>query len=180
MVMTVQCPECGTEFPVDPMKVPETGVRAQCSVCPGVFPVFRPEGWSPEEGGFDAPDDSVAEAASGSMVLESESFAPEPESEPPFEHAVGGGHDIAVEEEEVSEAEFQTDEEYREAIELDSAIEYGGEITGSRNAPDCPIFSEAGLSREPLDRFELRRPGLFTDGALPVEAPALLIVVEKR
>lgn len=53
MIMTVQCPECGTEFPVDPRKVPETGVRAQCSVCPGIFPVFRPEGYDPAEAEFE-------------------------------------------------------------------------------------------------------------------------------
>jgi predicted Zn finger-like uncharacterized protein len=40
MVMTVECPECRTSFPVDPGKVPSSGVRAQCSVCPGIFPVF--------------------------------------------------------------------------------------------------------------------------------------------
>lgn len=42
MVFTVSCPECRSEFPVDSAKVPEEGVYAQCSMCPGVFLVERP------------------------------------------------------------------------------------------------------------------------------------------
>ena len=41
MVMTVHCPSCQTEFPVDPAKVPEDGVWARCSKCPEVFRVER-------------------------------------------------------------------------------------------------------------------------------------------
>ena len=37
MVFTVSCPECEAEFPVDSQKVPEGGVFAQCSKCPGTF-----------------------------------------------------------------------------------------------------------------------------------------------
>ena len=41
--MTVQCPSCDTSFPVDPAKVPETGVRTQCTICETVFRVDPPE-----------------------------------------------------------------------------------------------------------------------------------------
>ena len=42
MTITVFCPSCDTSFPVDPAKVPPEGVRAQCSVCPEIFDVDRP------------------------------------------------------------------------------------------------------------------------------------------
>jgi predicted Zn finger-like uncharacterized protein len=42
MTFTVSCPSCGTSFPVDPAKVPERGVRAQCSMCPEIFDVDVP------------------------------------------------------------------------------------------------------------------------------------------
>ena len=43
MTFTVSCPSCGMSFPVDPAKVPEGGVRAQCSMCPEIFDVDRPD-----------------------------------------------------------------------------------------------------------------------------------------
>lgn len=42
MTITVACPSCNASFPVDPMKVPEEGVRARCSSCSAVFEVNRP------------------------------------------------------------------------------------------------------------------------------------------
>ena len=48
MTITVSCPSCETSFPVDPAKVPPEGVRAQCSVCPEIFDVDRPNGATPE------------------------------------------------------------------------------------------------------------------------------------
>ena len=48
MTITVSCPSCDTSFPVDPAKVPPEGVRAQCSVCPEIFDVDRPNGVSAE------------------------------------------------------------------------------------------------------------------------------------
>jgi len=41
MLYTVTCTGCGTDFPVDPRKVPEEGVYAQCSACPQIFFVDR-------------------------------------------------------------------------------------------------------------------------------------------
>ncbi|MCG6955380.1 MAG: zinc-ribbon domain-containing protein [Gemmatimonadetes bacterium] len=43
MVITVQCPECATSFPVDPAKVPPGGVKARCSSCAAIFSVERPD-----------------------------------------------------------------------------------------------------------------------------------------
>ncbi|NNM31535.1 MAG: hypothetical protein HKO53_00630, partial [Gemmatimonadetes bacterium] len=43
MVFTVSCPDCSSEFPVDSAKVPEGGVLAQCSACPGTFFVEQPQ-----------------------------------------------------------------------------------------------------------------------------------------
>ena len=43
MTITVSCPACSTEFPVDPAKIPTGGVRAQCSACPEIFGVDHQE-----------------------------------------------------------------------------------------------------------------------------------------
>lgn len=37
--MNVTCPECATVYRVDPVRVPEGGVEAQCARCPGIFRV---------------------------------------------------------------------------------------------------------------------------------------------
>ncbi len=37
--MNVSCPECSTVYRVDPDKVPQGGVAARCSRCPGTFRV---------------------------------------------------------------------------------------------------------------------------------------------
>ena len=42
MSYSVICPSCNTSFPVDPQKVPEEGVLAQCSMCPEILEVMRP------------------------------------------------------------------------------------------------------------------------------------------
>lgn len=41
--MNVTCPNCATVYRVDPAKVPESGVRARCSICSAVFAV-QPDG----------------------------------------------------------------------------------------------------------------------------------------
>ena len=66
MSYSVTCPSCATSFPVDPQKVPEEGVLAQCSMCPEVFEVTRPEESetvsSPEAGAVEvAVEEPVAE-----------------------------------------------------------------------------------------------------------------------
>ena len=55
MTITVSCPSCETSFPVDPAKVPPEGVRAQCSVCPEIFDVDRPNG-AAAAGAFETSD----------------------------------------------------------------------------------------------------------------------------
>lgn len=40
--MNVRCPSCETLFRVNPARVPESGVRARCSVCRSTFEVRRP------------------------------------------------------------------------------------------------------------------------------------------
>ena len=42
--MNVSCPDCRSIFRVDPAKVPQTGVRARCSVCSGVISIPAPTG----------------------------------------------------------------------------------------------------------------------------------------
>jgi predicted Zn finger-like uncharacterized protein len=42
MVLTVTCPSCSSAFPVDPTKIPESGVNARCSSCGQIFRVERP------------------------------------------------------------------------------------------------------------------------------------------
>ena len=69
MVFSVSCPECNSEFPVDSAKVPEEGVLAQCSMCPGTFFVERPQ----EQDAAQPADDSDA-------WLESVSTDPAPEA----------------------------------------------------------------------------------------------------
>ncbi len=113
MSYTVSCPSCSTSFPVDPAKVPEEGVLAQCSMCPEVFEVTRPD------------DADLAPAAEVDTEV-----APEPVIEEPtveeapvveaasdaeelvFETSDGGGMDSAV----------SAVEEVEEVAEVDEAV----------------------------------------------------------
>lgn len=45
--MNVTCPNCATVYRVDPVKVPDAGVRARCTVCSAVFAVRRESTPSP-------------------------------------------------------------------------------------------------------------------------------------
>jgi predicted Zn finger-like uncharacterized protein len=45
--MNVTCPNCATVYRVDPVKVPEAGVRARCTACSAVFAVRREPAPSP-------------------------------------------------------------------------------------------------------------------------------------
>ena len=47
MVITVRCPSCSTDFPVDSNKIPRGGVSARCSSCGDVFRIERPEERAP-------------------------------------------------------------------------------------------------------------------------------------
>lgn len=39
--MNVHCPHCGTHYRIDPLRVPEGGIRARCARCGQSFPVRR-------------------------------------------------------------------------------------------------------------------------------------------
>lgn len=140
MVMTVECPECGTSFPVDPGKVPSSGVRAQCSVCPGIFPVFPFEtdadAW---KGDLAAP--GVAEPAPMEPVPEEPAPAEAaPVEPPPAEPApVDVSSDWRTAGEpgsvEVVEPEPETWVEPDEAVELPEAVE---PVHPEPSAPEPP------------------------------------------
>lgn len=70
MSYSVTCPSCNTSFPVDPEKVPEEGVLAQCSMCPEVFEVMRPDDSEAE------PTIETAGVAVEEPAVETESPAP--------------------------------------------------------------------------------------------------------
>ena len=42
-MMNVHCPHCGTQYRIDPRRVPEGGIRARCARCGQSFPVRREE-----------------------------------------------------------------------------------------------------------------------------------------
>ncbi len=102
MVFTVSCPECNAEFPVDSAKVPEGGILAQCSMCPGTFFVETPEseadaGNPQDEVPWGAAEDAHETSAEADVEAESheepeapdarESFASFDENEPSEEAA---------------------------------------------------------------------------------------------
>lgn len=59
MHMTVTCPQCSTDFPVDPGKVPDSGVFARCSICPEVFRVDTQSLVAVEQEEYSTPPASV-------------------------------------------------------------------------------------------------------------------------
>lgn len=93
MVITVSCPSCATSFPVDPAKIPETGVKVRCSACADVFRVERPEPELPEP---TPPSGAVGDDA---LTIERDAFeevaaAEEPASEPAPEEVPDGGAEM--------------------------------------------------------------------------------------
>ena len=79
MTFTVACPSCGMSFPVDPAKVPKGGVRAQCSMCPGIFDVDVPdENAAVVESSIEVADPVDAGAVDLPELEEPSGFADEP------------------------------------------------------------------------------------------------------
>lgn len=76
-VFTVVCPSCATSFPIDPLKVPETGIHARCTVCDEVFLVEHPV--EPEVSEYDNAAPLGAVETPASDVAEEPSAAPLPE-----------------------------------------------------------------------------------------------------
>ncbi|MEI2721701.1 MAG: zinc-ribbon domain-containing protein [Gemmatimonadales bacterium] len=84
--MNVTCPQCASVFRVDPAKVPESGVRARCSVCAGLIAVRRPPISAPVLPPIDIPLPPVERRhAVPHAPMAAEPFtppAPEPEPQP--------------------------------------------------------------------------------------------------
>ena len=144
--MEVTCPTCTSTFPVDPARVPETGILAICSTCLRTFPVARPEGWQPvvDMGGLEA-----LEAADGEVV------------EPAADEAE------AVEVIDLDEVELEAgpvvlDAQVEEAAAEveDLAMEPGTEPAEEPASPEEPEV--VALDGEPLDE-----PADGLDAALP-------------
>jgi predicted Zn finger-like uncharacterized protein len=74
--MNVSCPECSTVFRVDPDKVPQGGVMARCSRCPGIFRVAA----EPVEPPAPAPQ-AISQQAAPAAPVETPPAAPR-ESKP--------------------------------------------------------------------------------------------------
>lgn len=85
MHMIVTCPQCSTDFPVDPAKVPDSGVLARCSICPEVFRVDERSLVSAETEDFAEPttgtDPWDAGFEVGEPVIETEPLEVEAEAE---------------------------------------------------------------------------------------------------
>ncbi len=166
MTITVSCPSCETSFPVDLAKIPQEGVRAQCSVCPEIFDVDHPNGASETAAAPQAIADTIETAdplESGTVDL------------PPFETSFEGadatpmGDDEATDGDMVpSEAEdylsgdvaidispIDTTESAAELVD-EVVDEVVGEIV-TEAAPPAPPSDEAPQSPGPI-RFGRRSP----------------------
>jgi predicted Zn finger-like uncharacterized protein len=78
--MNVTCPNCATVYRVDPVKVPEAGVRARCTVCSAVFAVRRESALSaPSVAAHAGPQRAPAGGASTSSVPSPQPTAPAPQ-----------------------------------------------------------------------------------------------------
>lgn len=75
------CPSCGTTFPVDPERVPDTGIHAECSECWRVF--------------FVAPASSLAVFPSPRAADEVAGLEGDDVADPPRDEAPGVGEDVA-------------------------------------------------------------------------------------
>jgi len=108
MSFTVHCTHCETEFPVDPDKVPDGGVRARCTNCEGIFFVDVPAEMSAgAETDIDMGVTAVA-AAPGTAEPAAEAF-----------EAFDTGFEASDEELEVTEPEIDEPETIPEATDAD-------------------------------------------------------------
>ena len=162
MTITVSCPVCSTSFPVDPAKIPPDGVRAQCSACPEIFDVDKPD-QAGAEPTFTEPTETFAEPAA---PVESEETEVPPEVQSPFgadaEAVAGiahettdafGGREITFD-----SAPVETDEGLAADadLEVESTEEYIGEIDVEAPAVDAPA-EEVAPSPGPIE-FGKRTP----------------------
>lgn len=187
MSYTVSCPSCSTSFPVDPTKVPEEGVLAQCSMCPEVFEVTRPD-----EADL-APAVEVETEVEPEPVIEEPAVEEAPVVEAPsdaeelvFETSDGGGMDSAVsaveevEEEEVDEPvpehafgdqeitfdeplvapEEEALEAEAPAVEPEPALEEP--VAEAEPEPEAPAVVQFG-KRDPSDKAKSLARSLVSD-----------------
>lgn len=78
--LSVRCPACETEFPIDPRRVPRGGIPVICSACSRVFRVEIPLAEVLEEGNVIEPGSRTGPAIEAEPVVETE---PELEVEDP-------------------------------------------------------------------------------------------------
>lgn len=84
--MNVTCPQCASVFRVDPAKVPESGVRARCSVCAGLIAVRRPPISAPVLPPIDIPLPPRDVQPTAPVVEPIVAQPPAPEPEPVVHH----------------------------------------------------------------------------------------------
>jgi predicted Zn finger-like uncharacterized protein len=170
MVITVQCPECSTSFPVDPAKVPPGGVKVRCSICATVFRVEEPA-----EGVAAAPATPPAPLPPPAPVAPEPDVEEEPWAEPePTWVAPAPGGPEAVEapearepeeahESRAEETDVTAEVEVAEAAETPGTPEPLGDWAfGGDEAQDVPEGPEVPQAPE---------AGEGTDVAVEVEPP---------
>lgn len=149
MAITVQCPSCSTDFPVDPAKVPEGGVHARCSVCGRVFPVERP---STEAGAapVDLPDEEDLTATDG----------------PPTDGAGIPDSDISEESEEAGDFIVGPESMEVEAEPLEGLVnEEEMDPTATFSGGEAAVAETSPAEVEPMEGLET--PGEDPSGEVP-------------
>jgi predicted Zn finger-like uncharacterized protein len=190
MSYSVICPSCDTSFPIDPDKVPEEGILAQCSMCPEVFGVMRPE--EPEvaqpieptaavateeppaevetSDALVEPEDFVIETAEGILELDTPAVTVPStleESTDPF-----GSREIAFDEPIISPEPVLEDVPVVE-LEVEPASEPEPDLAAeSEPEPDLAAESEPELDLAPEPEPDLASEPVTDAGPAVEEAPA--------
>ena len=155
MTITVSCPSCNTSFPVDPAMVPPEGVRAQCSACPEIFDVDRPNGVTPQA---PAMTESTADTVEASDALDDALVAPPPLEES-VEEAAATGDDAAY-------GDASDTEDFGA---IDMAIDAPGTAEPAAEVVEADAAPVADPPDEPLP--ETAEP---TEAAAPAEKPGAI------
>jgi predicted Zn finger-like uncharacterized protein len=133
---TVTCPSCGSEFPVDPDRVPVGGVPAICSTCLRVFRVEVTEAAGAEEPFLPAAEPSLetTDAAAGWEVPEAGDLLESTEPEVAAPEGEGTAGDLELPgQEEASPVMGALDVEVPELVEPEAL---GGPGEGREGAAD--------------------------------------------
>jgi predicted Zn finger-like uncharacterized protein len=157
MNITVSCPSCDTSFPVDTTKIPSEGVRAQCSVCPEIFDVDRPNGVATEAP--PAPEPMV-DAIETADPLESEAV-----DLPPIEGGFeGDGPLIEAEPSADAFAQIQTEPEEVVAADVSSESEPAGSDDAAAAGADAESPGPIRFGRRsPADKAKSLARSLVSD-----------------